>query len=69
MTTFLTAAQREFLLNQYKEQLISFDCLDDYAYLLDELRGYNNVDFWNECVEFMPIYGDEPGHLQRMMAK
>ena len=61
MTTFLTTAQREFLIEEYKEQLISFDCLDDYAYLLDELRTYNNVDFLGACIEFMPIYGEPAG--------
>ena len=61
MTTFLTTAQREFLIEQYKEQLIDFDCLDDYAYLLDELRTMNNVDFLGECIEFMPIYGEPVG--------
>jgi hypothetical protein len=61
MTTFLTTAQREFLLNAFKEQLISFDCLDDDAYLLDELRAMNNVDFLGACIEYMPFYGDPDG--------
>ena len=69
MTTFLTTAQREFLIEEYKEQLEEFEELEEYGYLLDELRKMNNTDFWQQCIEFMPIYGDEPGHLQKMMAK
>ena len=69
MTTFLTTAQREFLIEEYKEQLEEFEQLEEYGYLLEELRKMNNTDFWQQCVEFMPIYGDEPGLLQKMMAK
>ena len=69
MTTFLTTAQREFLIEEYKEQLEEFEQLEEYGYLLDELRKMNNTDFWQQCIEFMPIYGDEPGHLQKMMAE
>lgn len=61
MTTFLTAAQREFLIKEYKEQLEEFEQLEEYGYFLDELRTYNNVDFLNQCVEFMPIYGEPTG--------
>ena len=61
MTTFLTKAQREFLIEEYKEQLEEFDQLEEYGYFLDELRTYNNVDFLNQCVEFMPIYGEPVG--------
>ena len=68
MTTFLTTAQREFLIKEYKEQLEDFGELEEYGYLLDELRTFNNIDFWESIIEFMPIYGDEPGHLQKMMA-
>ena len=57
MTTFLTAAQREFLLEEYKEQLIEFEELEDNLDLLEELRTYNNVDFLNACIDFMPLYG------------
>ena len=67
MTTFLTTAQREFLLEEYKEQLIEFDELEDNLDLLEQLRTYNNVDFLNECVEFMPIYGEPVG--RRILAK
>lgn len=67
MTTFLTAAQREFLIEEYKEQLEEFEQLEEYGYLLEELRTYNNVDFLNECVEFMPIYGEPTG--RRILAK
>jgi len=61
MTTFLTAAQREFLIEEYKEQLEEFEELEEYGYFLDELRTYNNVDFLNQCIEFMPIYGEPTG--------
>ena len=61
MTTFLTTAQREFLLEEYKEQLEEFDQLEEYGHMLDGLRTMNNVDFLNECIEFMPIYGDPVG--------
>jgi hypothetical protein len=67
MTTFLTAAQREFLIEEYKEQLEEFEQLEEYGYFLDELRTYNNVDFLNQCVEFMPIYGEPAG--RRILAK
>jgi len=67
MTTFLTTAQREFLIEEYKEQLEEFEQLEEYGYFLDELRTYNNVDFLNECVEFMPIYGEPAG--RKILAK
>ena len=61
MTTFLTTAQRDFLIEEYKEQLEEFEQLEEYGYLLDRLRTMNNVDFLNECVDFMPIYGEPVG--------
>ena len=61
MTTFLTTAQRKFLIEEYEEQLMEFDELEEYGYLLDELRTYNNVDFLQECIDFMPIYGQPEG--------
>ena len=61
MTTFLTTAQREFLIEEYKEQLEEFEQLEEYGHMLDGLRTMNNVDFLNECIEFMPIYGDPVG--------
>ena len=61
MTTFLTKAQREFLIEEYKEQLIEFEELEDNLDLLEELRTYNNVDFLNACIEWMPIYGEPVG--------
>lgn len=67
MTTFLTTAQREFLIEEYKKQLEEFDQLEEYGYLLEELPTYNNVDFLNECVEFMPVYGEPAG--RRILAK
>jgi len=51
MTTFLTTAQREFLIEEYKEQLEEFDQMEEYGFLLNELRSYNNVDFYNETNE------------------
>ena len=67
MTTFLTTAQREFLIEEYKEQLIEFEELEEYGGFLDELRTYNNVDFLNACIEWMPIYGEPVG--RRILAK
>ena len=61
MTTFLTSAQREYLIEEYAEQLDEFGQLEEYGCFLDELRTYNNVDFLNACVEFMPIYGEPVG--------
>ena len=66
MTTFLNKDQREFLIEEYKEQLIEFDQLEEYGYLLDQLRTYNNVDFYNEVVAFMPVY-EEPGMINKRM--
>ena len=68
MTTFLNKAQREFLLQEYKEQLEDFDQLDEYGHILDAMRTYNNIDFYNEAIEFMPIYA-EPGMIQKRMKK
>jgi len=61
MTTFLTTAQREFLIEEYKEQLEEFEQLEEYGYVLEELRTYNNVDFLEMCIDFMPIYGEPAG--------
>ena len=61
MTTFLTTAQREFLIQEYKEQLEEFEQLEEYGCFLDELRTYDNVSFLNACVEWMPIYGEPTG--------
>ena len=56
MTTFLTKDQREFLLEEYKDQLEEFDQLEEYGYLLEEMKGWDNVSFWNECIEQMRIF-------------
>ena len=61
MTTFLTTAQREFLVEEYTEQLIEFDQEHLVEELVDWLRTLNNVDFLQECVEQMPIYGEPTG--------
>ena len=61
MTTFLTKAQRDFLLEEYKEQLIEFDQEHLIEELTDWLRTLSNVDFLQECVEQMPIYGEPVG--------
>jgi len=61
MTTFLTTAQREFLIEEYEEQLIEFDQEDQVEELTAWLRTLNNVDFLQECVEQMPIYGEPVG--------
>ena len=67
MTTFLTTAQREFLIEEYTEQLEEFDQLEEYGHLIPWLRTLNNVDFLQECIEFMPIYGEPVG--KRNLAK
>ena len=67
MTTFLTTAQREFLIEEYKEQLEEFEQLEEYGHLLDDLRTMNNVDFLNECIDFMPIFGEPTG--RKILAK
>ena len=61
MTTFLTTAQREFLIGEYREQLIEFDQEDEVEELTAWIRTLNNVDFLQECVEQMPIYGEPVG--------
>ena len=66
MTTFLSAAQREFLLEEYKEQLEEFDQLEEYGFLLEDMKGWDNVSFWREMTEQMPIYA-EPGMLAKAM--
>ena len=68
MTTFLTTAQREFLLSEYKEQLEEFDQLEEYGFLLEDMKTWDNVSFFREMTEQMPIYA-EPGMLAKMMAK
>lgn len=67
MTTFLTSAQRKFLIEEYKEQLEEFDQLEEYGHLLDWLPTLNNVDFLQECIDFMPIYGEPAG--KKILAK
>ena len=66
MTTFLTTAQREFLLKEYEEQLEEFDQLEEYGFLLEDLKGWDNVSFWQEMIDQMPIYA-QPGMLQKVM--
>ena len=68
MTTFLTKAQRDFLCDEYRDQLEEMEELEEYGYLVDELRTYDNVSFWQFVVENMPIYGEPVGRkiLSRM---
>ena len=61
MTTFLTTAQRDFLIEEYVEQLIEFGQEDEVEGLVDWLRTLGNVDFLRECVDQMPIYGQPVG--------
>jgi len=68
MTTFLTRAQREFLLEEYREQLEEFDQIEEYGHLIDEFRKWDNVSFWTEMTDQMPIY-QKPGMLDEVMAK
>ena len=61
MTTFLTTAQRKFLIEEYEEQLMEFGQEHLIEELTDWLRTLNNVDFLQECVDQMPIYGQPEG--------
>lgn len=61
MTTFLTTAQREFLIEEYTEQLIEFDQEDQVEELTAWLRTLDNVNFLQKCVEQMPIYAEPVG--------
>lgn len=61
MTTFLTKAQRDFLCDEYRDQLEEMEELEEYGYLVDELRTYDNVTFWQTVIEEMPIYGEPVG--------
>ena len=68
MTTFLTTKQREFLLEEYREVLEEFDQIEEYGHLIDDFRKWDNVSFWIEMTDQMPIY-KEPGMLAKAMAK
>jgi len=61
MTTFLTKAQRDFLCDEYRDQLEEMEELEEYGYLVEELRTYDNVAFWRTVIEVMPIYGESVG--------
>lgn len=66
MTPFLTRAEREFLLAEYKDQLEEWDQLEEYGFLLEEMKTWGNVSFWQEITEQMPIYA-KPGMLKKVM--
>ena len=51
MTTFLTKAQRDFLCDEYRDQLEDMEELEEYGYLVDELRTYDNVAFWQTVIK------------------
>ena len=61
MTTFLTKAQRDFLCDEYRDQLEDMEELEEYGYLVDELRTYDNVAFWQTVIEVMPLYAEPVG--------
>ena len=61
MTTFLTTAQREFLLDEYVDLLDEMGELEEYGHYVDDLRKQDNVKFWETIVEVMPIYGEPVG--------
>ena len=61
MTTFLTTAQREFLLEEYVDQLDEMGELEEYGHYVDALRKQDNVKFWETIVEVLPIYGEPVG--------
>ena len=59
---FLTTAQREFLLEEYEEQLDEFGLeAQEISERTEWLHHLNNVEFLNECIEQMPIYGEPVG--------
>ena len=66
MTTFLTTAQREFLISEYLEQLDEFGELEDYPEMEATLRSCNNTEFYQLIIEFMPIF-EKPGMIERYM--
>tara|TARA_R100001509_G_scaffold126397_1_gene79852 strand:+ start:79 stop:327 length:249 start_codon:yes stop_codon:yes gene_type:complete len=61
MTTFLTKAQRDFLCDKYRDQLEEMEELEEYGYLVDELRHLDNVSFWQAIEEVMPLYAEPIG--------
>ena len=67
MTTFLTTSQRDFLIEEYTEQLIEWDQEHLVEELTDWLRTLSNVDFLQECIDQMPIYGEPAG--KKILAK
>ena len=67
MTTFLTTAQREFLIQEYKDTLEEMGELEEYGHYADALRNEDNVKFWQTIVEVMPIYGEPVG--KKILAK
>ena len=68
MTRWLNKSQREFLIQEYMEQLEEFDQLDEYGDMDKVLRSCDNNEFYQLVIEFMPIY-DEPGMIQKMMKR
>jgi hypothetical protein len=68
MTTFLTTAQREFLIGEYMEQLEEFDQLEEFPGMADTLRSCNNTEFYELIIDFMPIF-EEPGMINKWMAR
>ena len=65
-SVFLTTAQREFLLQEYKE-LLEKSGAKNKGYLLEQMKAMDNVTFWAEICDFMPIYA-KPGMLAKVMA-
>ena len=55
MTTFITKAQREWLIAEFMEQLEEFDQLDEYPGMEEDLRAMGNVQLIEMCVDFMPL--------------
>ena len=54
-------AQRDFLCDEYRDQLEDMEELEEYGYLVDELRTYDNVAFWQTVIEVMPLYAEPVG--------
>tara|TARA_Y100000004_G_scaffold164593_1_gene194830 strand:+ start:342 stop:551 length:210 start_codon:yes stop_codon:yes gene_type:complete len=61
MTTFLTKAQRDFLCDEYRDQLEEMEELEEYGHYVDDLRTQDNVTFWKTVLEVMPIYAEPVG--------
>lgn len=52
---FLTKAQRNYLIDEYIEQLEEFDQLEEYPDMKKDLERLSNPALIQECEDFMPL--------------